>query len=92
MEQSEKSLTIYASVVVVMLRFVDKLNQTLQLCLCKFCFDRISQTSVFVKEDGGADVSQITLDLGTKYRRGLSINSCFSFCPILFGQRAHICN
>ena len=92
MEQSEKPLTIYASMAVVMLRLVDKLNQTLQFCLFKFCFDQISQTSVFLlEEDGGADVPQITLDLVTKYRRGLSINSS-SFCPILFGRRAHICN
>ena len=49
MEQSEKSLTIYASMVVVMLRFVDKLNQTLQFCLFKFCFDRpIPQKNVFL--------------------------------------------
>ena len=54
MEQSEKSLTIYASMAVVMLRFVDKLNQTLQLCLFKFCFDRISQTSVFFGGGWGA--------------------------------------
>ena len=67
MEQSEKPLTIYASMAVVMLRFVDKLNQTLQLCLFKFCFDRISQTSVFLEEEG-ADVPQIALDLGTKYK------------------------
>ena len=89
-EQSEKSLTIYASMAVVMLRFVDKLNQTLQFCLFKFCFDQISRTSVFLEVEG-ADVPQIRLDLGTKYRRGLCINSC-CFCPILFGRKAHICN
>ena len=90
MEQSEKSLTIYASMAVVMLRFVEKLNQTHQFCLFEFCFDQISRTSVFLEEEE-ADVPQITLDLVTKYRRGLCLNNC-CFCPILFGRRAHICN
>ena len=52
---------------VVMLRFVDKLNQTLQFCLFKFCFDQISQTSVILEKVGGqegADVPQIRLDRG----------------------------
>ena len=52
MEQSEKSLTIYASMVVVIMRVVDKLNQTLQLCLFKFCFDQIPQKMCFFRRMG----------------------------------------